>query len=71
MTEAREMSKGEKLVRANFNPSASSDVDELKRIAAEFIDAVSKHSERDGRCVALAITHAETAAMFAVKAATA
>jgi hypothetical protein len=70
------MSLGEDRVRTKFNPSASSAVDLLKQQAAKFID--SCHALQDktddpevGRCLSLAMTHAEDAAMWAVKAATA
>lgn len=68
-------SYGEYLVGISFNPSADPRVDEIKRKTAELIDLC--HDDRDnptkpeaGRCWALAITHYETAAMWAVKAAT-
>lgn len=71
------MSLGEDRVRTKFNPSNNSAVDMLKQTAAKFIDQcealksdVTGNSEAL-RCIALAQTHAEDAAMWAVKAATA
>lgn len=79
------MSLGTDRVRASFNPSANTLVDQIKRRAAELIDLCSSlqnvevakdevtvviaRSERN-RCVALAQTYFETGAMYAVKAAT-
>jgi epoxyqueuosine reductase QueG len=71
------MSLGEDRVRTKFNPSNSSAVDMLKQTAAKFIDqceALKIEATGNGealRCIALAQTHAEDAAMWAVKAATA
>lgn len=80
MTETR----GQWRVGATFNPSASSLVDEIKQTAAKLIDLIDQidfgahrpdgmepetASER-ARLKALAQTHVETAAMFAVKAVT-
>ena len=65
---------GERLVRTDFNVSASSDVDEIKRAAAELIDrieALDGSLPDAGRHKALAITNFEQGAMWAVKAATA
>ena len=70
--------KGEYRVGTNFNPSADSMVDKIKRAAADFIDLVEKiesdfksvaGNER-GRLKSLAQTEIESAAMWAVKAAT-
>jgi hypothetical protein len=66
--------KGEYRVGIDFNPSGSADVNNLKTAAAEFIDLVDDLSDNgDGEVIrlkALAMTHAEDAAMWAVKAAT-
>ena len=65
---------GARLVRIDFNVSASSDVDEIKRAAAELIDrieALDGSLPDAGRHQALAITSIEQGAMWAVKAATA
>ena len=70
------MTIGEDRVRIGFNPSASSAVDMLKQTAAKFItqcEALKDEpncSDEALRCIALAQTYAETAAMYAVKAAT-
>lgn len=65
-------------VGVSFNPSKSPMVDELKVTAAKFIDlceSVKLAQQNDGvsegaRCAAIAQTEMETAAMWAVKAAT-
>ena len=69
------MSLGENRVRADFNPSKMTVVDQIKRKAAELIDLceqikdVPPQSERN-RCASLAQTAFEEGAMWAVKAAT-
>lgn len=73
----REQTFGELTVRASFNPSQDSQVDAIKQKAADLIDAC--HALRQGangdaavvRLASLAITEAEIACMWAVKAATA
>jgi hypothetical protein len=70
------MSLGEDRVRIKFNPSNNSAVDMLKQTAAKFIDQCHAIADKTddpeiGRCISLAMTHAEDAAMWAVKAATA
>jgi len=69
------LSLGESRVRIKFNPSADSLVDRIKQKTAELIDLCNQHqssSETETtRCWALAMTHYEDAAMWAVKAATA
>ncbi|MDF3606145.1 hypothetical protein PE067_08390 [Paracoccus sp. DMF-8] len=70
--------KGEYRVGITFNPSASGIVDEIKRKAADLIDLIEsipsdRESERGneaGRLKAVAQTEIESAAMWAVKAAT-
>jgi len=77
------MTKGEYRVGINFNPSADDMVDRIKRTAANFIDLIdeipSLGAETEAqltrvaevaRLKALAQTHIEDAAMWAVKAAT-
>ena len=58
----------------SFNPGGSETVNQLKRAAADFIDMVEAipvpASSEVQRLKALAMTHAEDAAMWAVKAAT-
>lgn len=70
-----EQTLGQKRVRASFNPSNDSQVDLLKEKAADFIDFCEDMRKQftDGealRLIALAQTHVEDAAMWAVKAAT-
>jgi hypothetical protein len=69
--EAREMTLGEKRVRISFNPDKIDLVHEIKQRSAELIDLVEKHKSRDPRLAALAQTHYEDAAMWAVKLVTA
>jgi hypothetical protein len=75
---------GEYRVGVSFNPSQSPVVDELKACAARLIDLIddiatdialneAEHTavnHERARLKAIAITHVETAAMYAVKAAT-
>jgi hypothetical protein len=70
---------GEKAVGLTFNPSGDPVVNDLKTKAAAFIDACDamrqkafyngQHSEQH-RMASIAITEAQTAQMWAVKAAT-
>lgn len=71
--------KGAYRVGISFNPSALPEVDLIKRLAADLIDAVEAidvnsldvlHAVEVGRLKSLAQTAAEEAAMWAVKAAT-
>lgn len=61
---------GEKRVRLSFNPSQNELVDDIKLKTAELIDLCERMKDKDMRCVALAQTNYEVAAMWAVKAAT-
>jgi hypothetical protein len=61
------MTLGEARVRSNFNPGAHRAVEEIKKRAAECIDWVETHKSLDPRLAALAQTHFEDAAMWAVK----
>ena len=69
-------SLGEQRVGTNFNPSGSVRVSRIKQKAADLIDEINSVSQRPDRssetirCAAIAMTHVETASMFAVKAAT-
>ena len=65
------MSIGEDRVRTKFNPSADSMVDKIKQQSAALIDLCETLKPKDARLAALAQTHYEDAAMWAVKAATA
>lgn len=75
------MSLGEDRVRIKFNPSDNSLVSQIKQKSAELIDLCEQHKTTKGspatkgspeeiRLWALAQTHYEDAAMWAVKAAT-
>lgn len=69
------MTLGEDRVRTKFNPSADSKVDQIKQKTAELIDLCAELGKGAGnaethRLWALAMTHYEDAAMWAVKAAT-
>ena len=69
------MSYGESAVGLSFNPSGSDDVHDCKRLFAEIIDALNdaRSSTSDGepkRLYSVAITEAQTAQMWAVKAIT-
>lgn len=69
------MSKGEDRVGIGFNPSGDDLVARIKRAAADFIDLIEEippapAAADRARLKAIAQTEAETAAMFAVKAAT-
>jgi hypothetical protein len=77
------MTKGEYRVGINFNPSADDTVGRIKRMASaliDFIDGIpvptvdstdsAMHSNEVARLKALAQTEIESAAMWAVKAAT-
>lgn len=58
---------GEKRVRISFNPGNGSLVDQIKGRTAELIDIVESAKGLDPRLAALAQTHYEDAAMWAVK----
>lgn len=64
-------SVGEQRVRTEFNPSANSLVDQIKQKTAELINLCEELKTKDGRLASIAQTEYETAAMYAVKAATA
>jgi hypothetical protein len=69
------MTLGEERVRLSFNPGADSLVTEIKRATAALIDLCDRHdgvavTPEEQRLWALAMTHYEDAAMWAVKAAT-
>lgn len=75
----QQLSFGEKAVGLSFNPGNNPKVDELKKAAAHFIDlcndlrASSDTAKPDAdvaRMASVAITEAQTAQMWAVKAAT-
>jgi hypothetical protein len=62
---------GEQRVRVTFNPSAESIVDVIKNKTAELIDLCEELKKKDARLASLAQTDYESAAMWAVKSATA
>jgi hypothetical protein len=65
--------KGEYRVGISFNPANDDTVGKIKRAAADLIDLIDTIPARDGevgRLIALAQTHIEDGAMWAVKAAT-
>lgn len=62
-------------VGISFNPSGSEAVNNLKQKAADFIDACNElknetQNDEAARCLAVAMTECESAAMWAVKGAT-
>jgi hypothetical protein len=69
------MSFGESAVGISFNPSGSSEVNEFKQVAANFINLCNDAREdatspEVKRMYSLAITDMQVAQMWAVKAAT-
>lgn len=69
------LSFGEKAVGLSFNPSGDEGVNSIKRKYADIIDELNdlRESTTDGevkRLVSVAITEAQTAQMWAVKALT-
>lgn len=62
-----EQTLGRRRVRHTFNPGGNALVDEIKLKSAELIDLVETHKAKDPRLAALAQTHYEDAAMWAVK----
>jgi hypothetical protein len=79
MPEAREQSYGEKAVGLTFNPSNNGDVETIKRLYASIIDHMDdfrkgyiKRGDNPEmvRLCSIAITEAQTAQMWAVKAVT-
>ena len=75
MSENQEISYGEKAVGLTFNPSNNAEVDACKREFAAVIDRMNAlrnrtTSEEVMRMASVAITEAQTAQMWAVKAIT-
>lgn len=73
---ARQLTLGEQRVRLSFNPTENPKVDEIKARAAELIDLLESMKDAEARseknrCISIAQTDIETAAMYGVKAATA
>lgn len=65
------LSIGEQRVRTAFNPDQNSTVDKIKQKTAELINLCEELKAKDPRLASVAQTEYETAAMYAVKAATA
>ena len=61
------MSLGTDRVRLLFNPSKDDLVGRVKQLSADLIDLCEEHKALDPRLAALAQTHYEDAAMWAVK----
>lgn len=74
-TDTAQKSIGEQRVRTSFNaagdPATYGLVDSIKQKSAELINLCETLKEKDPRLASLAQTYYETAAMYAVKAATA
>ena len=62
---------GESRVRTDFNPSKQDAVSTIKQRTAELINLCEELKSHDPRLASLAQTEFESAAMWAVKAATA
>jgi len=62
--------KGEQIVRAEFNPSGVGNVNFFKEQTARIINAIEDAKELDPRLASIAITKFEEACMWAVKLAT-
>lgn len=73
--EDKDLTFGQKAVGLTFNPSNNGDVDEVKRLYADVIDGLDVLRNKDvspekKRLASIAITEAQTAQMWAVKAIT-
>jgi hypothetical protein len=72
----REPTFGEKACGVSFNPGGNPDVDSIKRAFAAIIDDMHQRRlaygavNEQGRMLSIAITEAQTAQMWAVKAVT-
>lgn len=71
-----ELTFGQKACGVSFNPGGREDVDLIKRKFAEIVDLLNEHRSLDDaspeakRMLSIAITEAQTAQMWAVKAVT-
>lgn len=71
-----ELTFGQKACGVGFNPGGREDVDLIKRKFAELVDLLNEHrlfddsSPEARRMLSIAITEAQTAQMWAVKAVT-
>jgi len=74
MNEEREMTYGEKAVGLTFNTSGGKDVTKVKELYAQIIDLMNEMKtpgfSEQGRLLSIAITEAQSAQMWAVKAIT-
>lgn len=75
MENTKQLTYGEKAVGLSFNPSGDFTVEVIKRQFAEIIDTLNNHrkvadSQEVQRMLSVAITEAQTAQMWAVKAVT-
>lgn len=70
MEEVKEKSKGEQIVRVDFNVTNSGTVGYFKDTTAEIINTIEANRELDPRLAAIAITKYEEAVIWAVKLAT-
>lgn len=72
--QARELTFGEKAVGLKFNPSGNEKVDKLKQLYGEIIDLLNEdrgdNRDERARLASVAITDAQGAQMWAVKAVT-
>lgn len=71
----RELSYGEEAVGLTFNPSNDANVQKIKQLYAQIIDACNElrteaGQGEKGRLLSVAITEAQTAQMWAVKGVT-
>ena len=64
-----DLTEGEWRVGISFNPSGNEQVDEIKNLSAILIDLIG-NCGKDDRCTALAQSHFENGAMWAVKSIT-
>jgi hypothetical protein len=62
---------GEQRVRTQFNPDKNAVVDQIKQKTAELINLCETLKDKDARSASIAQTEYESAAHWAVKAATA
>lgn len=72
---SKELTFGEKAVGLTFNPSGDEDVVAVKQTYADIITLLNELREKEGRTerarlLSIAITEAQTAQMWAVKAIT-
>lgn len=75
MSEERELTYGEKAVGLTFNPSQDPQVKEIKELYASLIDLLNDsrnttENPESKRLYSIAITEAQSAQMWAVKAVT-